>query len=147
MNRQVLETLAFVRNYDAGPRHGSYKRVLADLAERMGPDGRVRLSHARLGRSSSLCARQTQNVVHALQSAGVLRIVSRRGYANIYRVLVDWVLRLIAGESVAEAAANTKSEAMRPDAAQFPDPASAPTRPPPRSTWHGLWERAHRDTV
>lgn len=99
MNRHELETRAYVRGFKAPKRCGSWSRALEVLAGRLDSAGRVSITHARLGRAIGLCERQIQTIVHALERAGVLRIVAQRGYANVYRVLVDWVLRLIAGES------------------------------------------------
>lgn len=99
MNRHELDTRNFVSHYIPPKRCQSQRRALEVLAEFIDSAGRVSITHARLGRAIGLCERQIQTIVHALERAGVLRIVAQRGYANVYRVLVDWVLRLIAGES------------------------------------------------
>jgi len=127
-SRLEAETRAYVASYTAPPRCQSYARALESIAGRMDSAGRVRdMSHARLGRVLGLSERQVQRIVHALRAAGMLRIDAQRGFANVYRVLVDWVLRLIAGESV------TGHQPAVPDAHETPQtvPASAPTHPPP----------------
>ena len=134
MNRLELETGAWVERFTPPPRCQSWTRALRVIAHSIGRDGRTpNLAHARLARMIGLEPRQTQNVVHALARAGVLKIDARRGFANVYRVLVDWVLRLIAGESVAELAVPVTAE---PDAQTGAWSASAPTHPPPI---YGRW--------
>lgn len=129
VNRHDLETSEFVRKFEAPKRCQSHARALKAIADRIDHAGRLRISHAQLGRVLGLCERQTQTIVHALERAGVLRIVAQRGFANVYRVLVDWVLRLIAGESVAGSPVTTPdphAASPQPRAASSP-----PDHPPP----------------
>jgi hypothetical protein len=137
LNSQILATRAFVQRFEAPSRCGSWKRTLEVLAESMQTrhDGRTPpIEHARLGRRIGLSPRQAQRIVHALRAAGVLRIDAQRGFANVYRVLVDWVLRLIAGESVFPDAPPRTVELDARDAR-----GAAPTRPPPI---YGRWVNA-----
>lgn len=131
MNQHELATRAFVRKFVAPKRCGSWSRALEVLAEHMDSAGRIRITHARLGRAIALGERQTQTIVHALQSAGVLRIVAQRGYANVYRVLVDWVLRLMAGESTVARSDAAPAPVSEPYAGPANPSASSPDPPPP----------------
>lgn len=131
MNRHELETRDFVRKFEAPKRCQSHARALEVLGGRVDHAGRVRISHAQLGRVLGLCPRQVQNIVHALRAAGVLRIDAWRGFANVYRVLVDWVLRLIAGESTV-----ARSDAPPLEPSAVPTSAAPSPHPPPIS---GRW--------
>lgn len=126
MNRHELETRQFVSGYIPPKRCQSQRRALETLAAYLDSAGRVSISHARLGRAIGLCERQIQTIVHALERAGVLRIVAQRGYANVYRVLVDWVVRLIAGESTL-----ARSEPNPEPYAGMDAPVSSPPPDPP----------------
>lgn len=112
------------------PRAGTaYGLVLEHLGARIDHAGRIAIPHVELGARVGRCKRQVQNIVHALERAGYLRIEARRGYANVYRVLVRWVLRMLEGE--AREAPAPERVTFAPEAV-WQAPAEPAYRPPPR---------------
>lgn len=131
MNQATAEYIASYRP----PRAGTAFRVaLEQLAARMDASGRVRLTHAQLGRAIARCEREVQNIVHRLEREGWLAIEAHAGHANVYRVLVAWVRRVLEGEHPDEGSLGMSVDHGLITAEALPPNEAAPPswRPPPR---------------
>lgn len=86
-----------------GPRAGAADHAALELiAHHASRDhaGRAReLTYAYIGRVIGRTTRQVQTIVHRLAAGGWLKLDFRRGFANVYRVLFDHIVRQVEGEA------------------------------------------------
>lgn len=95
--------IASVADYVPRKRCASHKRALEALARRMQHDGRARFSYRQMAERIGVCREQARNVLKDLAAQGILLIEHERdpehgNLANVYRVLLAHVLRMIEGE-------------------------------------------------
>lgn len=117
-------TLASVADYVPRKRCGSHKGALEVLGRRMRHDGRAQISYRQLAERLGVCREQARNILQDLAHQGLLLIEHQRdpehgNLANVYRLLLAHVLRMIDGEQ-------RRSHRGRPNASDAAALASAP---------------------